>query len=314
MIWTVLGFGQRIATSFGLRSIPYTIMKTLLSMSVMFLMALSLASGVQAQKDPDQKPKKISAEELVAKHLASIGRAEDIKSIKSRVMVGEGTLSSKLGAVFILKGTAQLASEGNKVLFAMLFDSEIYPYEKAAFDGKEQSLGFPSGKRTMLAEFLRSQNSILKDGLFMGALSSAWTLANLESNPKAKLELAGMSKINERQCYKVKYSSGRSLKVTLYFDAETFWHLRTEYQYTIEPGMGSSSTDIRSNSRIERYNLREDFSDFKVAGKLTLPFLYTINITNEGQIASGTNSRDWTIKILQVYFDEALGADVFKVS
>jgi hypothetical protein len=294
-------------------------MKSLLSMSVMFLMLLSLASGVRAQKDPDQKPKKIekiSVQELVAKHLASIGRDEDIKGIKSRVMVGEGTLVSKLGAAFRLKGTAQLASEGNRVLFAMLFDSDIYPYEKAAFDGKEQSLGFPSGKRTMLAEFFRSQNSILKDGLFMGALSSAWTLANLESIPKAKLELAGVSKINERQCYKVKYSSSRtgSLKVTLYFDAETFWHLRTEYQYTIEPGMSTSSTDVRSSSRIERYSLSEEFSDFKVADKLTLPFLYTINITNEGQIASGTNSRDWTIKILQVYFDEALSVDVFKVS
>jgi hypothetical protein len=263
-----------------------------------------------------QKTEKISTEELVAKHLASIGRAEDIKGIKSRVMVGEGALISKIGAAFTLKGTAQLASEGNRVLFAMLFDSEVYPYEKAAFDGKEQSLGFPSGKRTMLAEFLRSQNSILKDGLFMGTLSSAWTLANLESIPKAKLELVGVSKINERQCYKVKYSSSRtgSLKITLYFDVETFRHMRTEYQYTIEPGMGRSSTDVRSNSTIERYSLREDFSDFKVAGKLTLPFLYTINITNEGQIGSGTNSRDWTVKILQVYFDEALSVDVFKVS
>jgi hypothetical protein len=263
-----------------------------------------------------QKIEKISAEELLAKHLASIGHDADIKGIKSRVMVGEGTLASKLGAVFTLKGTAQVASEGNKVLFAMVFDSEVYPYEKAAFDGKEQSLGFPSGKRTMLGDFLRSQNSILKDGLFMGALSSAWTLANLESIPKAKLELAGVSKVNERQCYKVKYSSSRtgSLKITLYFDVETFRHVRTEYQYTTEPGMGRSSTDVRSNSSIERYSLREDFSDFKLAGKLTLPALYTINITSEGQIGSGTNSRDWTIKILQVYFDEALSVDVFKVS
>lgn len=296
-------------------------MKSLLSMSVMFLMLLSLVSGVQAQKDPDQKPKKIekiSVQELVAKHLASIGRDEDIKGIKSRVMVGEGTLVSKLGSAFTLNGTAQLASEGNRVLFAMLFDSDIYPYEKAAFDGKEQSLGFPSGKKTLLAEFFRSQNSILKDGLFTGALSSAWTLTKLESVPKAKLEYAGVSKIDERQCYKVRYSSSRTgnLKITLYFDAETFRHLRTEYQYSIEPGMGTSSTDVRSNSRIERYSLREDFSDFKVAGKLTLPFLYTINVTNELQLESkaGTNSRDWTTKILQVYFDEALSVDVFKVS
>ena len=291
-------------------------MKKLLSISVMFLLSLSLASGVQAQKESDQKPRKISAEELLTKHLAAIGRDEDRKSIKSRVMVGEATLSSKLGVTFTLKGTSQLASEGNKLLFAMLLDSSVYPYEKAAFDGRELSVGFPSGKRTMLGNYLHAQNSIVKDGLFMGALSSTWPLANLESSPKVKLEVSGTAKVDERQCYKVKYSSNRTgtMKVTLYFDAETFLHRRTEYQYTIEPGIGTSPTDIRSTSRIERYNLTENFSDFKVAGKLTLPFLYSINITNEGQIASVTNSRDWTVKILQVYFDEALGADVFKVS
>jgi hypothetical protein len=291
-------------------------MKKLLSISALFLLSLSLASGVQAQKASDQKPPRISAEELATKHLASIGSTEAIKSIKSRVMVGEGTLSSKLGTKFILTGSAQLASAGNKVLLAMLFDSEAYPYEKVAFDGKEQSMGMPFGKRTMLAEYLRAQSSILKDGLFMGSLSTAWPLANLESIPKAKLEIAGVSKINERQCYKVKYSSSRTgtMKVTMYFDAETFWHVRTEYQYTIEPGMGTSSTDIRSQGRIERYNLTENFSDFKVAGKLTLPALYSINITNEGQISTGTSSRDWTVKITQVFFDEPLGTEVFKVS
>jgi hypothetical protein len=202
------------------------------------------------------------------------------------------------------------------MLFTMLFDSSVYPYEKAAFDGKDQSLGFPLGKKTQLAEFFRSQNSIIKDGLFTGALSNAWILANLKSAPKAKLEYAGTSMIDDRRCHKAKFSSSRTgdLKISLHFDAETFRHVRTEYQYTIEPRIGTSSTDVRSSSRVEHYNLREDFSDFKVAGKLTLPFLYTVNITNELQIDSGTSSRDWIIKIFQVYYDEALDASVFKVS
>jgi hypothetical protein len=258
----------------------------------------------------------MTADEVVARHLMSIGTAEARGAIKSRVMIGEGSLISKLGSVFTINGTAQLASEGNKFLYTILFDSEVYPYEKVAFDGKEQTLGFPSGKKTFLAEFLRSQSSILKDGLFGGVLSGAWSLTNLSEVPKAKLEYTGVSRIGDGQFHKLKYSSSRTgdLKVSLYFDLETFRHVRTEYEYTIEPRIGTSPTDIRSAGRIERYSLREDFADFKIAGKLTLPFLYTVNVTNERQIASGTHSRDWIIKILQVVYDEPLNANVFKVS
>jgi len=293
--------------------------KALLLLAFILISNIVVSAQQEKNSDKDQKkPAKISVEELVAKHIASIGSADVIAGIKSRVMVGEGKLESKLGSAFILNGTGQIASQGDKVLFAMIFNSPQYPYEKAAFDGNDQSLGLPNGKRTFLGDFLKSQNSILKDGLFTGALSTAWPLLDLKSGNSVKLEYAGTSKIDDRQCYKIKYSSGRSgnLKTTLYFDAETYRHIRTTYEYTIEPRIGTSSTDVRSSSRIERYSLREDFSDFKMAGKLILPFTYTINITNELQIVSqpGTNSREWTFTVLQVYYDEPLEATVFKVS
>ena len=233
-------------------------------------------------------------------------------------MVGQGKLESKIGSPFTLNGPAQIASQGDKILYAMILNSPMYPYEKAAFDGSEQSLGLPNGKRTFLGDFLKAQTSILKDGLLTGALSATWPLLNYKSRKSVKLEYAGTSKIEERQCYKLKYSSGHTaeLETTLYFDAETFRHVRTTYAYTKDPSIGTSSTDTRSSSRIERYSLTEDFSDFKQADKLVFPFTYVITITNEGQIASqpGTNSREWTFKILQVYYDEPLDPAVFKVS
>lgn len=280
--------------------------------------AVMLVSSVVVSAQEDKKPAKIGVDELIAKHLASIGPADVIAGVKSRVMVGNAKLESKLGSASVIYGKGQLASQEDKVLYAMVFSSSVYPYEKAAFDGKDQSLGLPNGNRTLLAEFLKTQNSILKDGLFTGALSTAWPLLDLKSRKSTKLEYAGTAKIDDRQCYKLKYTSGRSgnLKTTLYFDAETYRHIRTLYEYTLEPSIGRSSTDVRSSSRIERYSLREDFSDFKVAGKLTLPLTYTINITNELQISStpGTNSLEWTFTILQVYYDEPLEATVFKVS
>lgn len=266
-----------------------------------------------------QKPgtiEKITVEQIVARHLNSIGTPEDLKSVKSRVFIGEGSLVGKLGAAFALKGTAQLASQGDMVLYALIFDSNVYPYEKIAFNGKNQSFGLPSGRRTMLTDYFHAQNSILKEGLFTGVLANSWPLLGMKSGQKIKLENAGTATINERPSYKVRYSSSRTgnLRIFLYFDAETFRHLRTEYAYTIEPSIGTSPTDVRSRSRIERYNMQEDFSDFKTVGKLTLPSVYTISVTSEGQISTGTSSREWTVKILQAYFDEPLSEDAFKVS
>ena len=293
---------------------------TLLSL---FALALFAIQSISAQESGDsakasKKLEKIPVEEIVERHLASIGPSEALSKIKSRVMIGEGKLVSKLGSPFTLNGAAQFASEGSKIVFAMAFENEVYPYEKAAFDGKEQSFGLPSGKTTVLAAYLRSQDSILKDGLFGGTLSSAWAITNLQALGKPKLEYEGTAEIEGRSCYKLKFSSKRTgdLRIMVYFDGETFRHVRTTYEYTIQPRIGTSSTDVRSRSRTERFSLQEDFKDFRKADQLTLPFEYSINVINETQIESrtGTISREWTLKIDTVQYDQAIESGVFKVS
>ncbi len=281
------------------------------------IVSLSLGAVALCQADKDgKKPARMTVDEIVSRHLASIGTPDALASSKSRVMVGDGQLVSKLGASFVLNGKAQMASQGDKILYAMVFDSPVYPYEKVAFNGTDVSVGLPNGKRTLLAAYFKAQSSILKEGLFSGSLSTAWALLEIKNKKSVKLESLGTSKINNRQCYKIKYSSSSTgdLKIALYFDGETFRHVRTEYKYTIEGRIGTSSTDVRSASRTERYHLTEDFSDFKVAGKLTLPFTYMLNVTNELQIDSGTNSRDWIFTIRDVHYDEELKDGAFKVS
>src|SRR5689334_11938989 len=141
--------------------------RPLLFLAVILISTVFASAQQEKTSDKDQKkPAKISVDELIAKHLASIGPADVIAGIKSRVMVGEGKLESKLGATFVLNGPGQMASQGNKVLYTLVLNSPQYPYEKAAFDGTEQSLGLPNGTRTMLGDFLKSQTSILRDGLF----------------------------------------------------------------------------------------------------------------------------------------------------
>ena len=285
------------------------------------LVILCFLGAVQAYSQSDKKPDKITVNDLITRHLASIGDKDSLAAASTRVMTGQGTLTQKVGSGvsgFVLAGPAQFASSNRSVVYVISFDNNTYPYEKLAFDGSNVSFGLPSGKSTLLVNYLRTQNAILKDGLLGGTLSAAWPLLDIRSGQKTKLEMAGTTTINGKSCYKVKYSSGRTgdMKVALYFDADTFRHVRTEYLYTIEPSIGTSSTDTQSTSRVERYQLVEDFSDFTAAGKLTLPMTYKITITSEGQIknSTGTNVREWLMNFDKVFYDQRLGPEAFKVS
>src|SRR5690242_17863360 len=109
------------------------------------LTVLSVLSGVSAY---GQKEKKLTAAEVIQKHVESIGTPEAIAAAKSRVFMGKGELVSKIKNANSIGGPAQFASQGDKLVFAMAFNASDYPYEKAAFNGEEISVGVPNGRRT----------------------------------------------------------------------------------------------------------------------------------------------------------------------
>jgi hypothetical protein len=59
-----------------------------------------------------------------------------------------------------------------------------------------------------LDDFLSSHDTIIKQGLMGGVLSSAWPLLSMAAkNPK--LSYAGIKKINDRQAHQLKYTPRR---------------------------------------------------------------------------------------------------------
>ena len=301
------------------------------------LVALVLTGQVSSAQD-SKKPEKLTAEQVVTKHLASIGTPEALAAAKSRVIVGQGGVTSLRGGGGSLVGPVQLASDTERMLFVMLFNSNDYPFEKAAFDGKNVSVATPNGVRTGLSEFLKTKDAILEEGLFTGALSSKWPLLSTNSK-KARLEYAGIAKFGDRSLHKLKYSPrGGSLRVSLFFEPDTFRHVMTEYYYTVDIGIGTSSTDIQNQK--DYYTLTEQFSDFKKVGDLTLPFHYTIALDIQKNsattvqfiqqgvqpggaitggvapksLAAGTSALQFTLKLAQVYFNEKLEPSAFKIS
>jgi hypothetical protein len=293
-------------------------------LAIFFIFLISNV-GVVSAVEPD----KMKPEEVVAKHLAAIGSPEALAASKSRVVLGNAKAISRSNAVRDIAGVAQLASEGEKVVFAMIFNSTSYPYEKAGYDGQKMTVALweTSGQRSALAEFLMSQETIFKQGLIGGVLSSAWPLLNIEAK-SPKLSYAGMKKVNERQTHELKYSprkGGGNIQISLFFDAETFQHVRTEYQYQVSarmgarpgglstkpPELGPAPTTDTGSLTMNRYKLVEEFSDFKKEGDLTLPHAYKLRLTVDAQ---SPLLLEWVVNFTQFSFNQPIDASAFNVS
>jgi hypothetical protein len=259
-------------------------------------------------------PDKLSTQEVITKHLASIGSAEEITVAHTRVATGTTQARLRLTNTAVeLSGPAQIASDGDKFLLAMVFSSNNYPHEKASFDGENQTIGIlTQGGRSPLGNFLASQPSLLKHGLIGGVLSSAWPLLNLDRRD-AKLSYVGTDKINGKAVHKLKYIPRNSgdLNINLYFDANTFQHVRSQYEYVVSARQGAIA-EMSVSQRDNRYKLVEDFSDFKQTGKLMLPHTYTIDLTVE--LSNRTQTLEWTINFQQFTFNEPIDAKVFKAN
>jgi len=277
-------------------------MKRLLSV---FFSLVCLSSFSSAQG-------KMTADELVKRHLDSIGTPEAIAAAKTRILVGQGVLTSKLGYNGRLVGPAQFVSSDDKTLLAIVFNSNEYPYEKLAFDGRDMSFGRPNGKLTRLSEFVKAQTAIVKQGLFGGVLSASWPLTN--SSRKAKIEFAGTETIDNKPLYKLRVRPAGSgdVTVSLYFEQNTFHHVMSVYQYTIQPHMISSDSTVNPSAKASYYTLTERFSNFKKVGDLVLPLGYALDVSN--QLADSTEQLTWTIAFSQAFYNEPLDATAFKVS
>jgi len=257
---------------------------------------------------------KISAADVIAKHLESIASNEARSSVSSRVLIGDSRLVRKASNnVATIDGRLVLASQGNKVLFGMAFPSPEYPGEKFGFDGKKFTVGYVRpGVRSTLGNFLLIHGEVFKEGLMGGTLSSAWPLLNLTER-KAKVEYSGTEKIGALSVHKLKYfpKQGSDLEVSLYFDTKTFQHVRTQYSRVAGARLGVGGVDNQAGQRALRYKMTEDFSDFRREDKLNLPHGYQLQLEIEN--TAGNSTHKWEMKLGQFAFNGELDEKAFNI-
>ena len=183
------------------------------------------------------------------------------------------------------------------------------------------------------------QDAAIREGLFGGALSTAWPLLDLNER-KAKLSFEGLKKIDGQELYEVRYRPHKNtdLEMRLYFDPQTYRHVETIYNYSVSQGLtgaspssgpslpGPGSIDSGLNTSmpsgspetaaarqyLTRYRLQEKFSDFKTVDGVTLPTNYDIQFTQELQNGK-TSLSDWDLKGFDVMNNVSVDARNFEV-
>ena len=255
---------------------------------------------------------KMKPEELVAKHVEAIGSAEARAKAAARVASGSTQFIVKVGGAANLSGKAMFVSSGVKFRFGMMFQTPDYTGEDLAFDGNKATSGIqPQGRRSPVSMFAVQQNMPFKEGLVGGVISTAWPLLKLaETQPK--LDYRGLKKIDGRQLHELGYrprKGSSDLKVMLYFDPETFRHVRTKYQFEIAAMIGSRENP---NANQESYfAVTEDFDDFRVVDGLTLPHKYKLQYSAENGRA--TTIQEWTVTFDRVAHNPKLDEALFTI-
>lgn len=260
-----------------------------------------------------QETKKLTAEEVIASHLESIGTPEARSAFKSLVAQGAVTVNVRIGGSGKGKGGAVMASQGPMSLMGLIFGPQDYSNEKVAFNGQKLTLGdFRPGVRTRFGDFLQTHDILFREGLLGGTLSTAWPFYDM-NGPKGKVRFLGTKNLNDRKAYILGYEprSGGNLDIKLYFDAETFQHLRSEYQQEfVAPSVTRPEKAARQKGT--RLKLTEDFSDFRREASLVLPHNYKIQLTIDSE--SDPLLQDWVVTLSQFLLNKTLDAKQFDLS
>ena len=283
-----------------------------LALAFALVAALLPSSPRAATPAPDDD--KMKAEDVIAKHLEALGPQAARAAAQTRIVGGSSRAVFKArntsGAI---DGQVVIASTDNKVVLGMKFDAPNYPGERFGFDGKKFTVGYITpGVRSPLGNFALTNGEIFREGLVGGTLTSAWALLNVAER-KAKLEYGGTDKVNDRPAHKLRYypNKGSDLKITLYFDAETFRHVRTQYDSVIGARLGAGGIDNQTRQQETRYKIVEDFGDYKEEGKLQLPHSYKLQL--EITKTAGSSFDRWEMSLDQFAFDQEIDDRMFNV-
>ena len=318
------------------------------AINLLITFALGFSLSPARSESLSAKDKELTPEEVVAAHLKSIGTPEFLTSIKNRGMSGNTTVEFVQGGVGTLPGQGMVISAGRNLSIILKYGAVQYPGEYLAYDGSDVEVStITPGQRSPLGDFLFRYKGVMKEGLLGGVLSLGWPLLDLEKrNPSLKYASA---KVDGRDLHEIDYTPKggmNNIKVRLFFDPDTFHHVRTEYMLKVEgeqalqagqtvtQGVPSSAglaggqrggpvtrdAGVQDQLAYSYYRLVEKFDDFKEVKfkdaqggetrSLILPHSYNLEYSVEGQGSPFLGH--WKITADQWMQNGKLDSSVFK--
>jgi outer membrane lipoprotein-sorting protein len=257
---------------------------------------------------------KLTVEEIIAKQLDSIGTKEKRAEIKNMMILGTAGSNVLRSATFNfsnISGYAVFLSETNKIYYGMKFDFINYPFDEIVYDNKSVDTAYiKPGQRSALGYYIVNNRDIVKEGLLGGSLSTSWSLLDLSAH-NASVGSDGKKKIDGKETYVLNYSfKGTSpLSIKLYFNAENFQHVRTEYTRSFPaPFTGVANESSFQTQTIHK--LTENFTGYKTANGITLPHSYRINLLLDGKV---TDEIEWRFEFSEFRFNQKIDPTSFNV-
>ncbi len=270
-----------------------------------FLLVLVVALGAAIPA----AAQRLKADDIVAKHLDSIGKPEKRAELTTLMALGFSEFEMRNPEVKG-GGKAVVVSDPQNLFFVISLNSREYPYERIGyFDGKVNLPFIASGSRSALGFFVSEHQKILSDGLFGGSMTLRWN--SIMSGPnRSKLQVDGSKKVDGVNAYVLEYQSpggSGDFKIRLYFDAANFRHIRTEYRRTAAVGQVVFGAQNQQANAVA--TLTEDFSDFKEVDGVTLPFAYKVTYLSNS--SSMSNENIWRINVAKYSFNQKLQPGFF---
>ncbi len=256
---------------------------------------------------------KMKPEELVARHVASVGSEAARAAVRNRTVTGTASVFFRLGGRGQAEGTGTVVSEGRQVRLHLSFSSLEYPGEVLICNGNDaDATQISAGVRSRLSDFLHTHKLIMTEGLLGGTLSTAWPLLDLAAR-HPRLEYAGLKKQEGRELHELRYRAAKGagdLGIWLYFEPQTYRHVQTRYRLVVGSQMPVSYD--QSPKMIEStYTLVESFGNFETVDGITLPRSYKLSLAVNQQ--TSTFMADWTLAVSAITSNQDLDPQLFSL-